>query len=74
MNDKALDEIQASLARIEGSLNSFTGQFSQHVSDDAAVAADVKALRAQRGFFVTSFVAIGAGIAAAAAYVLKRFN
>jgi hypothetical protein len=72
MNDETLGNISASLARIEGTLDGFSGQFTQHVLDDAAVAADVKALRSQRGFFRTGFVAVGVGLGAAVTYAVKR--
>jgi hypothetical protein len=73
MSDEILGKISDSLTRIEGTLDGFTGQFAQHVSDDAAVAADVKALARQRGFVLTGLTAVGAGIAAGAAYVVRRW-
>lgn len=69
-----LGDITQSLTRIEQKLDAFGGQFAQHVADDAVVAADVKALARQRGYFLSGFTAIGAGIAAAADYAIKRLT
>lgn len=70
MSNEILDEIQASLLRIETSLDSGLAQLNQHVSDGHAQT--VAKLVRQRGYFVTGLAAVGAGIGAAATYAVKR--
>lgn len=72
MSEEILGKIQSSLTRIEGTLDGFTGQFAQHVADDKVTAQAVAKLSRQRGFVLTGFTAIGAGIAAAVGYAIKR--
>ena len=72
MSNEILNSIQASVTRIEGTLNTFSGQFAQHVADDKEIARAVAQLARQRGFFVTGFLAVGTGIGAAVGYVIKR--
>jgi hypothetical protein len=72
MNDEILGTISASLTRIEGTLDGFTGQFAQHIVEDKETAQVVAALaRRQRGFF-TVLTAAGVAIGAGMVYVVKR--
>lgn len=70
MSNEILDEIQASLLRIETSLDSGLAQLNRHVSDGHAQT--VAKLVRQRGYVLTSLAAVGAGIAAATDYAIKR--
>jgi hypothetical protein len=72
MDDQFLLEISTSLTRIEGKLDASAVRFDQHVRDDALIAHDVRMLARQRGYFLSGCITVGAGITAAAAYVVKR--
>jgi hypothetical protein len=72
MNDEILGTISSALSRIEGKLDTAAIQFDQHLTADAVVAADVRALRSQRGFILSGFAAVGVGIGAGMVYVVKR--
>jgi hypothetical protein len=72
MNDEILGTISNALSRIEGKLDTAAIQFDQHARDDAVVAADVRALRSQRGFILSGFAAVGVGLGAAIAWAIAK--
>ena len=71
MNEEKLDEICAALTRIEGKLDASADRFAAHVVEDQATARAVAALARQRGYVLSAFAAVGAGIAAATAYLAR---
>jgi len=75
MSDAAfstLGEIQRSLIRIETKIDGSLTWMAQHAVEDKATAQVVAKLARQKGFVLTGFAAVGAGIAAGAAYLVKR--